>query len=185
MREIEIKLKVKDLDALEKKLVESGCIFSEPIRQEDVIYSSAPNTGARFAEAHEGHVAIRIRKQGNKAEFTLKQQKSNEMDNIEHETEVKDPEAIHGILEVLGWKPQLEVKKIRKKGKLGNYEVCLDRVDRLGDYVEIEKMTDHDDNPEEVRKELFLAIKPFGLSEVDEETKGYDTLICKLDNKNQ
>ena len=154
--------------------------FSEPIKQYDVVYSSGADTGARFTEAKEGHVAIRIRRQGDVAEFTLKQQKSNEMDNLEYETEVKNPEAIDKILGVLGWKPQIEVKKIRKKGKLGEYEVCLDKVERLGNYIEIEKMTNHDDDPEKVRSELFKALEPFGLSRADEETKGYDTLICKL-----
>ena len=182
MREIEIKLKVKDLDVLEKRLEDSGCIFSESIEQHDVVYSTGPDTGARFCEAKEGHIAIRIRRQNNIAEFTLKQQKSNEMDNIEYETEVKNPEAIDGILRVLGWKPQIEVKKTRKKGKLGEYEVCLDKVERLGDYVEVEKMAEDEADPEKIRDELFKAIEPFGLTKDDEETKGYDTLICKLNN---
>jgi len=183
MREIEIKLKVKNLDELEKKLKEAGCIFSAPIKQNDVVYSSGSDTGARFTEAKEGHVAIRIRRENDIAEFTLKQQKSNEMDNMEYGTKVENPEAIHKILEVLGWKPQLEVIKIRKKGKMGEYEICLDRVEQLGEYVELEKITDGNADPDEVRKELFEALKPFGLSEKDEETKGYDTLICQIKDK--
>lgn len=180
MREIEIKIKVKDLDSLEQDLVKAGCVFSEPIKQDDVVYSAGPDSGARPTLGTEGHLAIRIRRQGNTAEFTLKQQKSGEMDNIEHETKVDKPEAIHEILGLLGWKPQIEVKKIRKKGKLGKYEICLDRVEELGDFMEIEKMTDNNDDPETVRKELFDALKPLGFSEKDEETRGYDTQIYQL-----
>jgi len=34
-----------------------------------------------------------------------------------------------------------------------------------------------------IRKELFEAIKPFGLTEADEEKLGYDTQLFKLKNK--
>ncbi len=87
------------------------------------------------------------------------------------------------MLLILGWKPEVEVKKIRKKGKLGEYEICLDRVEKLGEYVELEKMTDDNANPDEVRKELFIALAPFSFSEKDEETKGYDTQMYQLKNK--
>jgi len=184
-REIEIKLKAKDLNTLEIKLKDAGCVFSEPINQYDVIYSEGENSGVRpSGKAKEGHLAIRIRRENeNIAKLTLKQQKSGEMDNLEYETKVDDAEAVHRILEALKWKPQLEVKKIRKKGMLGEYEICLDRVDGLGEYIEIEKMVEENANPQEVRKELFEIIKPFGLSEPDEETRGYDTLIYQLNQK--
>lgn len=186
MREIEIKLKVNNLDLLEKDLAKAGCVFSEPISQHDVVYSSktdAENGYDSLKNSKEGHVAIRIRYEKNTTKLTLKQQRSNEMDNIEYETEVKDPKEIHGMLTVLGWKIEVEVKKTRKKGKLGKYEICLDKVERLGNFMEIEKMTDDNDDPENVRKELFEAAKPFGFAEEDEETRGYDTQIYQLENK--
>lgn len=182
MREIEIKLKVKNSDELEKKLIEKGCIFSEPINQHDVVYSTGPETGARLTATTEGHLAIRIRREGDRAELNLKQQKSNEMDNIEWESLVENPGAIHNILGLLGWKPRLEVKKVRKKGKLGEYKICLDKVDKLGDFIELEKMTHDDDDPEKVRNELFKALEPFRLTRNDEETKGYDTQMYQLKN---
>jgi len=53
----------------------------------------------------------------------------------------------------------------------------------LGSFVELEKMTDDNADPEQVRRELFDALKPFGLTEVDEEKLGYDTQLFKLKNK--
>jgi len=183
MREIEIKLKVKDLDFLEKELEKAGCAFSEPITQHDVIYS-AKSIEEEFDKSKEGDVIIRIRKQNGRAELNLKKQKTYEMDNLEYETEIKDPEEMHQILLILGWKPQIEVKKIRKKGKLGNYNICLDKVEKLGEFVEIEKITDDNDDPQVVRKELFDIAKQFGFMESDEETRGYDTQIYQLERKN-
>jgi adenylate cyclase class 2 len=181
MREIEIKLKVGNIDELEKKLTGAGCIFSQPISQHDTVYTY--DNSISFQEAKEGHIAIRIRHEDDKFQLNLKQQRSNQLDNIEYETEVKDANEVHQMLLVLGWKPETEVKKIRKKAKMGEYEICLDRVEKLGDYIELEKMADENANPEEVRKELFEILKPFGLSEKDEEINGYDILICKLKNQ--
>lgn len=178
MREIEVKLKVGDLGVLEKKLAERGCVLSEPLHQHDVIY--AKDLDAEFQSAKEGDVIMRIRRENNIAEFNLKQQKSSEMDNLEYETEIKDPVAMDNILRALGWKPGIEVKKIRRKGKLGNFEICLDQVERLGDFVELEIMTSDDADPEKEKEALFKALEELGLSRADEETKGYDTQIYWL-----
>src|SRR3989344_1524430 len=165
MREIEIKIKVNSLDDIEEKLKQQGCVFSEPIFQHDVVYSSAQNTESYDKIGGVGYVAIRIRYQDNKATLTLKKQQSHEMDNLEYESELENPKDVHEMLLILGWKPEVEVKKTRKKGKLGEYEICLDRVEKLGDYLELEKLTNDDVNPEEIRKEFLTILEPFGLSE--------------------
>ncbi|MEK7586712.1 MAG: class IV adenylate cyclase [Patescibacteria group bacterium] len=181
MREIEIKLKVDNFEEIEKKLKERGCILSQPISQHDVIYSQK-GSKKEFEQANEGDVIIRIRHLKDSAQLNLKQQRSGEMDNLEYETEVKDPKEMHKILETLGWKPVVEVKKLRRKGKLGEYEICLDQVEKLGTFIELEKLTADDADPLEVREELFRELESLGLSRFDEETRGYDTQIFQLTN---
>jgi len=176
MREIEIKLKADNFPVIEKRLKEMGCNLSEPISQHDVIYSLKASV-EEFESAKEGDIIIRIRHLKDSAELNLKQQRSNEMDNLEYETEVADPEAAHAILTILGWRPVIEVKKVRRKGKLGEYEICLDEVERLGTFVELEKLTTDDADPTVVREELFATLETLGLSRNNEETKGYDTQI--------
>src|SRR3989344_8680458 len=174
MREIEIKLKVDNLEELEKKLADKGLVISKEINQHDIVYSRIDDTHD-YTESYEGCIIVRIRNQDGVSILNLKKQLSGEMDNIEYETEVRDGEALHQILLTLGWKPTVEVKKIRKKGKLGEYEICLDKVEKLGEFIELEKMTNDDDDPDKVRDELFKALEPYGLLRKDEETKGYDT----------
>lgn len=181
MREIEIKIRVKDLSEVESKLKEFGCILSGPINQHDIIYSK--NGLKEFESAKEGDVILRIRKQDHNTEFNLKQQKSSEMDNLEYETEISNLEAMDNILKALGWFPEVEVKKVRRKGKLGEYEICLDRVEELGDFIELEKFTDDNADPDEVREELFKVLEKFGLSREDEEVRGYDNQIICLHKK--
>lgn len=183
MREIEIKLRVENLEELEKKLTDNGLVISKEIDQHDVVYTD--NSGSDiFSNVKEGDVFIRIRTQNGASELTLKQQRGPGLDKIEHETKIEDSQAMHQILLLLGWKPVVEVKKKRKKGKLGEYEICLDEVEGLGNFVELEKMTDDKNaDPDKIKEELFEALKPFGLSQKDEEIKGYDILMYYL-NKN-
>lgn len=175
MREIEVKMRVDDVSSLEQKLKNKGCVLSAPINQHDIIYSRGGTS--EWESAEEGDIVIRIRRQGDKAEFNLKQQKSSELDNLEYESQVANPEAIHHILLLLGWTPQVEVKKIRKKGKLGEYEICLDEVERLGSFVELEKLTDDNADPAKVQEELLQIVESFDISRTDLEVRGYDTLM--------
>jgi len=179
MREIEVKAKVKDFDAIERKLEEKGCVLSEPISQHDVIYSLKGSKN-EFESASEGDVIMRIRKMKDKVELNLKQQRTSEGDNLEYETVVSDAEATHNILATLGWYPVIEVKKVRRKGRLGVFEVCLDQVEGLGAYIELEKLVNDDADPEEVRSEIFAELESFGISKSDENVKGYDTQLYDL-----
>ncbi len=183
MREIEIKLRVDNLKAVEEQLKANGCHLSEPIKQHDVIYTKDGDVEA-WSVAKEGDITIRIRHLEFGASLTFKQQKSGEMDNLEYETEIKDPTATHQILLALGFIPGVEVKKVRRKGKLGDYEICLDSVEELGTFVELEKLVEDNADPIEVREELFKVLESLGLSRDQEEVKGYDTQIFqKLQEK--
>ncbi len=182
MREVEIKLRVENPKAIEKKLIKMGCVLSASMRQHDTNYTRGGST-EEWEESKEGHVIIRIRRTDTGAEFNLKQQRSSESDNLEYETKVEDPEALHNILVTLGYTPEIQVKKIRRKGKIGEYEICLDQVEELGDFMEIEKLTDDNADPNMVRKELFRIIEPLGLTQEDEEKRGYDTQIFLLHHR--
>ena len=50
MREIEIKLRVKNLEELEEKLKQSGLTISKEIKQHDTIYVDKPNMFNNFKE---------------------------------------------------------------------------------------------------------------------------------------
>lgn len=184
MREIEVKVRAKDLNSVREKLEQMGCEFSEPIEQHDAIYSLAANAQEEWKESKEGHVVMRIRRQGESSEFNLKKQQSGgELDNLEYETEVSNPDAVHSILKELGYEPQVEIKKKRVKCKLDKYEVCLDEVERLGSFVEIEELAPDDANPQEIQEKLMKILEDLGLSREDMETRGYDTQIYQLDHK--
>lgn len=181
MREIEVKVKIEDLSELENRLKEKDCVLSPPINQHDVIYSLK---GVHELDSRrEGKIILRIRNQDGEIRFTLKKQKSNESDNIEYETIVDDAKELDGILRALGWRPEIEVKKIRRKGKIGEYEICLDNVEGLGAYVEMEKLTDENADPAKVQRELLEVLESFGVDRSGLENRAYYTIILQLENK--
>ncbi len=181
MREIEIKIRTKDLETVKSKLLELGCELSEPLEQHDVVYSYN-NDVSLWQKAQSGSLVLRIRREKKGSIFTLKKQLSNELDNIELETEVADPEVLHKIFLEIGYQPQVEVKKIRQKGRFKDYEICLDTVEKLGSFVELEKLTGDDADPAAVKEELFQALESLGLSRDDEELRGYDTQVFQVDH---
>ena len=59
--------------------------------------------------------------------------------------------------------------------------MCLDNVEGLGKFIEVEKMINQE-NEKETQKNLIDFIKSLGIDEQDIITKGYDTLIYEKIN---
>lgn len=175
--EIEVKAKVKDFEIIKNKLKEIGCNLSEPIIQDDYIFN---NKNTNLREGYDGSSILRIRKQYGKTLFTLKKNRSNELDCIEKEIEVSSHEILKDIIELLNYESNVEVHKKRIKTNYKDYEICLDEVEGLGSYIEVEKMSEEDG--QKIQNELFDFLKTLGISKEDQVFNGYDTLIY-LKNK--
>jgi adenylate cyclase class 2 len=169
--EIEVKAKIKNLGVIISKLKKIGCIFSEPIIQDDYIYNVKGIDLSKIRST----LVLRIRVQGKRIIFTLKKNRNNELDCIEKEVDVNNKKKLEDIIELLGFKKTVEVHKKRIKTKYHDYEICLDEVKDLGSFVEVEKMSDEDG--EKIQKELFNFLKTFGVKEEDRMLIGYDTMV--------
>ena len=175
--EIEVKAKVKDFEIIKNKLKEIGCVLSMPIIQDDYIYNKK---GLNLYKDNAGFPVLRIREQNGKIIFTLKKNRSNELDCIEKELEVSNKDILKDIFELLDYESTVEVHKKRIKTNYKDYEICLDEVDGLGSYIEVEKMSDEDG--EKVQNELFEFLQTLGVSKEDRVFNGYDTLIYLKNN---
>ncbi len=69
-KEIEVKAKVSDMSALRTKLESLGCVFGEPVVQEDAIFVDFDGDFTAFMPQTN---FLRIRKAKGKIIFTLKQ----------------------------------------------------------------------------------------------------------------
>ncbi len=178
-KEIEVKAKVCDKAKLEEALNGLGCVLSDPIRQEDTIYFDF-SSGFTYDHPGPGLQVLRIRQQNNgKIIFTVKETLSNDLDCIEHETDISDSEEMKEILLMLGYTLAVEVKKNRRKANYGEYEICLDEVDGLGSFVEVEQITD-EENSETIQDALFEFLVKLGVAKEDRVTDGYDTMMYRL-----
>lgn len=177
--EIEVKAKIKDLNILTAKLKELGCVLSLPIIQDDYIYNQK---GIDLKDHKHNTPVLRIREQEGRTIFTMKKNRSDELDCIEKEVEVDDKNKLKEIIELLGFEQTVEVHKKRQKGRYGEYEICLDEVQDLGSFIEVEKLSNEDG--EKVKNKLFNFLEKLGINKEDRVSIGYDSQIWLKNNEN-
>ncbi len=174
-REIEVKCKIDDFDSLKEKIESLGCTFAESVYQDDIIFI---NYNRPFLTFTPEDIFLRIRKTKDKNILTFKQ--GEEMNSIEHEVSVDDASKMTDILTSIGFRAVVNVKKTRQKAYLNDYEICLDQVDGLGSFIELEKITE--ENAEKVQKEMMEFLQKLGIRESDRVLNGYDTLVYLKNN---
>ncbi len=177
MREIELKFKVDNFDQLIKILSQSGNEISEELSQSDTIYVSDLSD----TESKEGSMWLRVRQVNDKTEMNLKKQSAKKMESEEIEFEVSDYALANKFLSTLGYKPWVQVNKKRRYSKYENVNICMDEVERLGCFVELELLiADKDDIDYE--STLIDIAKQLGINPNNRINSHYDTMISELDN---
>ncbi|MFW5917617.1 MAG: class IV adenylate cyclase [Halorubrum sp.] len=183
MYEVEIKVPA-EVDAVRRRLREAGAERVDARRQRDVYYD-APHRD--FAETDE---ALRVRSEApveggsspdepsaepfegrlsaEDAETTRITYKGPLMDDgsktrVEHEAGVDDAGAVAGIFSGLGFVPAATVEKRREFWTYEGFTVALDVVDRVGEFVEIEREVDDEEAIERTRDEASAALSRLGL----------------------
>ncbi len=156
MLEIEIKAYCDSCKDLIDKVVSLGGKLKDT-REERDIYFNHPSRD--FEQTDE---AFRIRVIDKRNILTYKGPKLDERTKTRFEEEVAfdDFESMKTILLKLGFVLVDEVVKQRSIYVLNDIEICVDRVDGVGDFIELEKMgTDK----ERCEKELFELAERLGL----------------------
>ncbi len=141
MFEIEIKVRIPDINTIREAIKAHGGIFSETLIEKDNYYN-APHRN--FAETDE---ALRIRETDNGTVMTYKGPKETiQGSKVRSETNLtinsgKDAET---ILQSLGFFRVAEVIKKREYWKYQDFSIALDEVEGLGSFIEIELLSDTD-----------------------------------------
>ncbi len=175
MKEIEIKAYLKNKSAVLKKLAELGCELSEPVIQTDTVFAKVV---APYADYLKNEYFIRIREKNDGTFlFTVKMQMSTELTKTEYETKIDNGNAMMQALVAMGYQQANRLKKIRQIAHYGDFEICIDAIEGLGEFIEIEKMSNDDENT--VRSELETFLYALGVSPEDETKKGYDMLVME------
>ena len=135
--EVEAKARVKSLREIEEKLKARGAKLVKSVVQKADYY--APPWKQDFKK--KGTFLLRIRKEGKKTVFSIKKLSSNPGARIEFETAVEDPLALEKILAHSGFKKIASVNKKRGEYSMGKVHYCLDDVEGLGKFVEVESFS--------------------------------------------
>ena len=177
MREIELKFKVDNLEELINKLKEEQCEISSIKLQNDTIYVQNLDD----TESKEGSVWLRVRKENDKIELNYKKQSKKKMESEEIEFEVSSYELANQFLKALGYLPWVEVNKKRRYSNYKEYNICIDEVERLGSFIELEILVDKD-NKEDYELALLEVAKKLGINPDKRINSHYDTMISELNN---
>ncbi len=113
-------------------LDEIGAVFDREDFEENILFGGGI--------LNEIPAVLRLRKVADKTLLTFKQRIVNNLaikQQIEHETEVSNREAIEQIIESLGYKPRVIYEKRRKTYHFKNAEIVLDELP-FGLFMEIE-----------------------------------------------
>nr|WP_275941544.1 class IV adenylate cyclase [Planosporangium mesophilum] len=173
IHEIEVKYHVSDGQALMTALEQRGITLSPPVRQDDQAYAPA---SWRYGMSKIGVPFARLRTEDGRHLFTLKRPVDNELACLEHETFVADREQMHSALLAMGFAPTVRIAKIRRTACWGEVSLCLDAVDGIGAFVELERLIGAEESGEEVQHRLDLLVRSLGVR-MERTTETYDSLV--------
>lgn len=172
--EIEIKAKLKNKEFIEKKLKELGAQYIGKKHQIDY-YFSPPH---RSYVGKGLYFRIRHDKLSGKSRMEYHAAKMGEhYVGEEYEIEVSDYKMALKILDLLEFKPELAIDKIRNSYKLGDVTIDLDTLKELGSFIEIEILNK---NPKEVVRKIKALATTLGISEKDIMHQNYFNQMYEL-----
>ena len=172
--EIEIQVNVENVQPLIEFLKANGDFQAEKHQLDEY-----------FSPAHRDFIAVRpvaewlrLRDADGKYSINYKNWHFDESGKShycdEFETKIEDINKIRNIFSVLNFKPLVTVDKLRKIWTYKDYEIDVDFVKGLGDFVEIEYIgKDENVEPKKITEEMINFIKEVGCGKIKRNYVGY------------
>ncbi len=176
--EIEIKVKIERSENLQK-LLESEGKLKYTDKQIDEYYTPAHKN---FVSVEPVVEWLRLRDSNGKFSINYKHWiagddgQTNHCD--EHETKIENLEAMRNILKALDFKYLITVNKERRAWDYKDYEISFDRVEGLGDFVEIE-YKGSDTDSKKITDEMMEFLKNLDCGEITRDFRGYPYLLLE------
>ena len=148
MKEIEVKILEIDVDKVVSKLVDIGAVKEGESDISASHYDFEDNT------LHKSGISLRLRKWGDKIEFTSKKKLNSEHDKIREElqVEVNDFDEMDKILKSIGFGEKIDMNKKRISYVLGDIRFEIDTYEGIPTFLEIEAPS------EEILEEMVLKL---------------------------
>ncbi len=175
MKEIEVKYQLEDRNKFLRKLEGFGCEISEVHHQKDTIYVSNVN----HIENTPGSIFLRVRKDDDKIELNAKKHEKVMQARTEVEFGVSSYSDANRFLELIGFQKWVEVSKKRVHTFYKDCNICIDEVDTLGSFVELEYMVDDKEGEEKVLEKIEKIAKEIGIDTKRVVNQYYDEMIAE------
>jgi len=179
--EVEIKVKLDNPDEVKNNLPRFGKHIKS-IRQIDEYY--VPCHRDFFARKPHPKEWLRIRTNpdGSMLEYDKSFEKKDGSQDYaeEYETRVGNSGELRKILEFLDFKKVVIIDKQREYWNCGEFEICLDKVKSLGDFIEVEAKGDFQ-NAKEAREKCEEFLKKLEIKDYEKNKirMGYPALLLK------
>ena len=161
MIEVEIRAKVDNLEDVKEKLDEFCASFIKTEKQVDRVFGHPMFLDSEI-KIIEGGLSARIRQINDKAFLEFKEiiRKGG---GIEVSSKLSKVDVGLKLLEKLKFEEAFIVSKLRQSFSYDGFEICLDNVDKLGMFIEIEKMVESSKEIDSAREgcvELLNKLSP-------------------------
>jgi adenylate cyclase class 2 len=173
VREVEVKYRIRDSEALLAALKMRGIELGPPIGQDDQAY--APH-GWSYGDDRQSVTFARLRTMGGRHVFTVKRPTENLLSCEEHETDVTDRDQMHAAILAMGFRPTVRIVKVRRSAACRDMLLCVDELDGLGWFIEVERMVCGDMPGDLVQAELCRFVESLGV-EAERTEQTYDWLV--------
>ena len=140
--EVEIQAKIEDAKEAEKKLKEKGKFIG--IKKQIDKYFVPPHKDFFSKKQPIEYLRIRYEKDKNQLMYSFLHfdKKGWLLATDEYQTLVENPETVEEILKGIGCILKIIVVKERKYFNCGSFEVVLDKIENLGNFIEVEAKKD-------------------------------------------
>ena len=173
MREVEVKFRVHDPTALSAALSARGIELGPPVRQDDQAYAPI---GWSYGDDRRGVPFARLRTVDGQHLFTLKRPAENVLSCEEHETVVADRDRMHHAIVAMGFRPTVRILKVRRSATIGDLVLCVDELDGVGVFVEVERLVPDDVPGIAVHAELAQFVASLEVA-AERSAQTYDSLV--------
>lgn len=173
MREIEVKYRVSDVEALLLALKARGIALSDAVYQDDQAYALATWS---YGDDKRGVAFVRLRTVGGRHVFTLKRPAENALSCDEYESEVADRDQMHAAIVAMGFHPTVRIAKSRRTAVVDGVSLCVDDVEGLGAFLELERMAADGCSGEAVQGDLAAFVDDLGI-DATRTDQTYDSLV--------
>jgi adenylate cyclase class 2 len=178
--EIKVPLSTDDFEHIREAILKLGGEYLTNESQQDIYYDHPCRSFRETDEAVRVRKRIPLTREETETIYPLPElaYKGPKMDTksktrLELSVSILDNSVVTAILEELGFRTVAKIVKERAIFKYGSATICIDNVEEVGTFMELERLVSAEEEIEPVREELFEIVKNLGLDAMKSVRKSY------------